>query len=117
MERTVGRIRRHALSAAIPRTGRHLDDGAEVEFLGTQAWEIMLGGGDFQRRPVILTQRDFTRCINTEFNWQIDKPIYRRVYHRERDGRTLAAVKGVLHYSPMPGLILPPVEVEDRLWI
>jgi len=65
----------------------------------------------------VLIKRDFTRCINTEFNWQINKPIYRRVYHRERDGRTLAAVNGVLHYSPMPGLVLPPIDVEDRLWI
>lgn len=97
--------------------GHFLDEGAQVEFQGTEAWEIMLGGGDFQRRPVMLTQRDFTRCLNTEFHWQINKPVYRRVYHREPDGRTLAAVNGVLHYSPMPGLVLPPVDVEDRLWI
>ena len=54
--------------------------------------------------------------INTYLNWQHHQALYRRVYHP--DGRrTLAALNGVLHYSPQPGLVLPPVNVEERLWI
>ncbi|MDN6860096.1 hypothetical protein QO207_26195 [Pseudomonas sp. CAN2814] len=95
--------------------GTFLPDGAQVEFSGLEGWEY-LPGVKSQQRPVIWTLRDFSAVINSGINWQHHKPLYRRVYHPE-DGRTLAVLEGVLHYSPQPGLVLPPVDVEERLWI
>lgn len=95
--------------------GKFLPDDAQVEFAGTEGWEY-LPGVDSQKHPVIWTLRDFDACINTYVNWQHHKAVYRRVYHPQGD-RNLAALNGVLHYSPQPGLVLPPVNVEERLWI
>ncbi|MBD9676069.1 hypothetical protein IB274_05110 [Pseudomonas sp. PDM18] len=95
--------------------GAFLPDDAQVEFSGMEGWEY-LPGVDSQSRPVIWTLRDFDAVINSELNWKAYKPLYRRVYHPEGK-RTLAALTGVLHYSPQPGLVLPPLDVEERLWI
>ncbi|MFJ3262197.1 toxin VasX [Pseudomonas sp. NPDC086581] len=95
--------------------GKFLPDDAQVEFSGVEGWEYLPGVSTLAR-PVIWTLSDFNAVINSGINWQHHKPLYRRVYHKE-DDLTLAALKGVLHYSPQPGLVLPPVNVEERLWI
>ncbi|MBD9505095.1 hypothetical protein IB256_30215 [Pseudomonas sp. PDM17] len=135
MPSTVGRITRYALFAATSLNeihpysgdtissvylllysgGKFLPDDAQVEFSGVEGWEYLPGVRTLER-PVIWTLSDFSAVINSGINWQHHKPLYRRVYHKEGD-RTLAAIKGVLHYNPQPGLVLPPVDVEERLWI
>ena len=107
MPSTVGRITRYALFAATRLNETHPYSG--------DTWEYLPGVNTLER-PAIWILSDFNAVITSCINWQHHKPLYRRDYHKEGD-RTLAAIKGVLHYSPQPGLVLPPVNVEERLWI
>ncbi|KIH85594.1 hypothetical protein UCMB321_0708 [Pseudomonas batumici] len=86
-----------------------------IRFEGIEIWgrgythkeapqKILLTGKDFQ--PHIGSRVPSTRGVKT----------YRRIYYTNSAGWSLDKIQGKLFYSPLEGLTLPPIEIEELAW-
>jgi len=86
-----------------------------IRFEGTEIWgsgyahkeasqKILLTGNNFQ--PHIGSRVPSTRGVKT----------YRRIYHTNSAGWSLNKIQGKLFYSPLEGLTLPAIEIEELAW-
>lgn len=87
-----------------------------IHFKGEEIWGGIFGFGSL-RKSVEWTGKDFDKHAGSRVNIDIGVATYRRVYHPDRNGRELNKINGKLSYSPLEGLILPPVDVEDIAWL
>lgn len=87
-----------------------------LHFKGEEVWGGLFGFGSL-RKPVEWTGKDFDRHVGTRVNSEPGVATYRRVYHQDREGRDLNRVTGKLSYSPLAGLTLPAIDIEDIAWL
>ena len=87
-----------------------------LHFDGEEVWGGLLGFGSL-RKPVEWTGKDFDRHEGSRVTVAPGVAVYRRVYHEDRAGRSLNRISGKLSYSPLEGLTLPAVDIEDIAWI
>lgn len=114
-----------------PRTGSHVEVtwlilrlpgqaklvDEMIRFEGEEEWD---GNGWFRRNisvPVAWTGKDFDQDIGDRRPKEVAVARYRRVYHLNSERGRLASVKGVLTYSPLEGVTLPPITVNDSTWL
>ncbi|MCJ8170474.1 hypothetical protein [Atopomonas sediminilitoris] len=74
-------------------------------FKGEEVWGGLFGFGSL-RKSVEWTGKDFDRHEGTRISTEAGVATYRRVYHRDREGRELNKISGKLSYSP-PGRPYP----------
>lgn len=62
---------------------------------------------------------DFYLHIGSRITQRAYETMYRRInrddYH-DGDSWELRGIRGTLHYSPQPGLGLPPMPVKELIW-
>jgi len=86
-----------------------------ILFDGEEVWGGIFGYGG-KREKVKWTGDSFDRHEGTRVATEAGVAIYRRVYHVDRDGRALKSINGTLHYSPLTGMTLPPIEIKELAW-
>lgn len=87
-----------------------------LHFKGEEVWGGLFGFGSL-RKPVEWTGKDFDLHAGTRVSTEPGVATYRRVYHQDRDGRDLNKLSGKLSYSPLEGLTLPAIDIEDIAWL
>ncbi|MGE6689174.1 toxin VasX [Stutzerimonas stutzeri] len=87
-----------------------------LHFKGEEVWGGLFGFGSL-RKPVEWTGKDFDLHAGTRVSTESGVATYRRVYHQDREGRDLNKISGKLSYSPMEGLTLPAIDIEDIAWL
>ncbi|WP_355661603.1 hypothetical protein [Halomonas salifodinae] len=74
----------------------------------TERWRSGWWGGETQEN--VWTEQDFDLDIGGQHRH--DRPVYRRVFHSNREGESLRSIAGTLYYRPFPDLTLSPIEIE-----
>ncbi|KIH84939.1 toxin VasX [Pseudomonas batumici] len=96
--------------------GEHKLRDETIRFEGAEIW-----GGSYDskkyRQPVLWTGDDFQAHIGTRTPLTKGLNTYRRVYHKNQLGLELNEIQGRLFYSPMDGLTLPAIDIEELAWI
>ena len=86
-----------------------------IHFKGEEVWGGIFGFGS-RKKVVEWTGRDFDLHGGTRVRTEVGVATYRRVYHEEKS-QELNQISGQLTYYPVPGLALPPINIEEAAWI
>lgn len=89
-----------------------------LHFKGVEVWDNhgWFGLRDAER-PVEWTGKDFDADNGTRSPHELGVARYRRVYHEDKHLGQIKKIKGTLTYSPLPGVSLPAIEVDDVAWL
>ena len=89
-----------------------------IHFKGVEVWDNhgWFGLRDIER-PVEWTGNAFEADIGTRRPHELGVARYRKLYREEKDLGQIKKIKGTLTYSPLPGVSLPAIEVDDVAWI
>ncbi|WP_443190164.1 toxin VasX [Pseudomonas indica] len=89
-----------------------------IHFKGVEVWDNhgWFGLRDIER-PVEWTGNAFEADIGTRRPHELGVARYRKLYHEEKDLGQIKKIKGTLTYSPLPGVSLPSIEVDDVAWL
>ncbi|TWC48882.1 hypothetical protein FBY04_1233 [Pseudomonas sp. SJZ080] len=87
-----------------------------ILFEGEEVWGWIFGYGG-KREKVKWTGNGFDRHEGSRVATEEGVAVYRRVYHVDRNGRALKSINGMLSYSPLEGMTLPPIEIKELAWL
>lgn len=87
-----------------------------IHFKGMEIWDGRFGISSIER-PVEWTGAAFEADIGTLRPHERGVARYRKVYHEEKELGRIKKIKGTLTYSPLPGVSLPAIEVDDVAWL
>lgn len=114
-----------------PRTGSHIEvtwlilrlpgqvklTDEMIHFEGMEIWD---GNGWFRQdvtTSVSWTGSDFDLDSGTRRPKEVAVARYRRVYQPNNEKGRLEKIEGTLTYSPLEGVVLPAIKVNDVAWL
>jgi len=96
-------------------TGKQEFRDDTIRFEGIEVW----GGGYAHKeasQKILLTGNNFQPHIGSRVPSTRGVKTYRRIYHTNSAGWSLNKIQGKLFYSPLEGLTLPAIEIEELAW-